>query len=220
MSIAERLVSIRQRIPHTTRLIAVSKNHPAEAILEAYSVGQRLFGENKAQELVQKAPLLPSDIEWHFIGHLQRNKVRAIIPFVSLIHSVDSLRLLEEIDAEARRAGKVVSCLLQFHIAEEESKFGLDEDEASALLQSSAYAGMKNVRIAGVMGMATLTDDMDRVRREFIHLKEIFDWLKLNFFADESVFRELSMGMTSDMDIAIEEGSTLIRIGTAIFGDR
>ena len=220
MSITEKLREIRDNIPPHVELVAVSKNHTVEAISEAYQAGQRAFGENKAQELADKAPLLPTDIEWHFIGHLQRNKVRLVVPYVSLIHSVDSLKLLEEINAQAEKAGRIIPCLLQFHIAEEESKFGLDINEAHHLLDSQTYRTMKNIRISGLMGMATFTEDMSQVRREFENLHAVFQSLREDYFADDKGFCELSMGMTSDMKAAIDEGSTMVRVGTAIFGER
>jgi len=201
-------------------MVAVSKTHSVEEIMEAYQTGQRCFAENKAQELSAKQPLLPSDIEWHFIGHLQSNKVKYIAPFVSLIHSVDSLKLLQVIDKEASKNGRTISCLLQFHIAEEDTKFGLDIEEAEEILESKAYRELKNISIAGIMGMATFTDDYDQVRREFRHLKAIFDQLKGKYFAHDPAFREISMGMSDDYEIAVSEGSTLVRIGSSIFGAR
>lgn len=202
------------------KLVAVSKTHSVEEIMEAYQTGQRCFAENKAQELSAKQPLLPSDIEWHFIGHLQSNKVKYIAPFVSLIHSVDSLKLLQVIDKEASKNGRTISCLLQFHIAEEDTKFGLDIEEAEEILESKAYRELKNISIAGIMSMATFTDDYDQVRREFRHLKAIFDQLKGKYFAHDPAFREISMGMSDDYEIAVSEGSTLVRIGSSIFGAR
>lgn len=202
------------------KLAAVSKTHSVEEIMEAYQTGQRCFAENKAQELSAKQPLLPSDIEWHFIGHLQSNKVKYIAPFVSLIHSVDSLKLLQVIDKEASKNGRTIPCLLQFHVAEEDTKFGLDIEEAEEILESKAYHELKNISIAGIMGMATFTDDYDQVRREFRHLKAIFDHLKDKYFAHDPAFREISMGMSDDYEIAVSEGSTLVRIGSSIFGAR
>lgn len=201
-------------------LVAVSKTHPPERILEIYHQGQRIFGENRAQEMLEKQATLPADIEWHLIGHLQTNKVKLIAPFVRMIHSVDSLRLLEEIDKQAAKAGRTIDCLLQFHIAQEETKFGLDEAEARALLSSDTFRQMKNVRICGVMGMATFTDDEAQVRREFRLLKRIFEKLKQEFFPQNPHFREISMGMSGDWRIAVEEGSTMVRMGSLIFGER
>ncbi len=220
MSVQENLKHFLSQIPEHVKLVAVSKTKPVELIREAYDTGHRIFGENKAQELAAKKPLLPDDIEWHFIGHLQRNKVKYIVPFVSLIHAVDSLKLLREINKQAQSHSRTVNCLLQFHIATEETKFGLNYEEASELLESEEYRSMKNITIAGVMGMATFTDDMELVRHEFRMLKNYFDQLKEDYFPDDDRFRELSMGMSNDYQIAIEEGSTIIRIGTRIFGSR
>ena len=220
MSISEKIKQIKSTLPPGVKLIAVSKTKPVEAIMEACRAGQKLFGENKAQEMALKHEQLPQDIEWHFIGHLQTNKVKYIVPFVHLIHAVDSLKLLEVINKEAKKANRTVSCLLQFHIAEEETKFGLDLKEAAELLNSETYKNMANVKIAGVMGMATFTDNQSQVRREFASLKSYFELLKVNFFASDDNFRELSMGMSDDYPVAIEEGSTMVRIGSSIFGAR
>jgi len=206
--------------PTRTRLVAVSKTHPPERVLELYQKGQRVFGENRVQELVPKYEALPKDIEWHLIGHLQTNKVKYIAPFVTCIQSVDSLKLLQEIDKQAARPGRVIDCLLQFHIAEEETKFGLDLAEAETILQSPAFQPLKNTRITGVMGMATFTDDVVQVRREFRFLKSIFEKLKSRYFPEAAYFKEISMGMSGDYRIAVEEGSTLVRIGTLLFGER
>ena len=200
--------------------MAVSKTKPESDILEAYNYGIRNFGENKVQEMVGKYENLPKDIKWHLIGHLQTNKVKYMASFVSLIHSVDSLNLLETINKEAVKVNRVIPCLLQFHIASEETKFGLSEDEAYALLESDSYKAMKNVEICGVMGMATNTENMDVVRSEFKHLKQIFDNLHEKYFADSTTFKTISMGMSHDYQIAIEEGSTIVRIGSSIFGER
>lgn len=220
MSIKEQLAIVKSTLPTTTRLIAVSKTKPVEDLQQAYDAGQRVFGENKALEMRDKHEVLPKDIEWHFIGHLQTNKIKYIVPFVSLIHSVDSLNLLKEINKEAAKKGRAIDCLLQFHIASEDTKFGLDYTEAEALLNSEEYASMENIRIVGVMGMATFTSDTDKVRAEFKNLKTIFDKLKEKHFADSDSFKEISMGMSDDYKIAIEEGSTLVRVGSAIFGAR
>ncbi len=201
-------------------MVAVSKTKPVSDIQEAYDTGQRVFGENYPQEMRDKHEVLPHDIQWHFIGHLQTNKIKYIIPFVTLIHSIDTANLLEAVNKEARKHDRVVDCLLQFHIAQEETKFGLDLEEARALLDSEAFKQMENVRICGVMGMGTFTDDMDEVRKEFKHLKSIFDTLKQDYFADQKQFKEISMGMSEDYPIAIEEGATLIRVGSKIFGAR
>ncbi|MBU0487592.1 MAG: YggS family pyridoxal phosphate-dependent enzyme [Bacteroidetes bacterium] len=219
-SIQQNINMIKAGLPEGVRLIAVSKNQPVEAVLEAYNGGHRVFGENKAQEAMQKYPQLPDDIEWHFIGHLQTNKVKYITPFVQLIHSVDSEKLLVEINKSAIKNNRVIDCLLQFHIAEEETKFGFSEDEAVQMLRSPEFSALTNIRICGVMGMATFTDDADQISREFTVLKGIFDSLKEKFFARSEVFRELSMGMSDDYRIAIKHGSTLVRVGTAIFGAR
>ena len=200
-------------------LVAVSKTKPVEAILELYNLGQRDFGENYVQELVDKVAQLPKDISWHFIGHLQTNKVKLIVPFVQLIHGVDSLKLLKEINKEAAKVGKVVDCLLQVHIAQEEAKFGFDEEELNKLISQYADLLMTNVRIVGMMGMASFTDDMEKVRGEFRRLKELFD--KCNQPQARNLkLQTLSMGMSSDYKIAIEEGGTMVRIGSLLFGER
>lgn len=201
-------------------LVAVSKTQPLNKLQAAYALGIRDFGENKVQEMADKATQLPKDIRWHMIGHLQSNKVKYIAPFVHLIHSVDSLKLLEEINKQAQKNERIISCLLQFHIANEETKFGLDEAEAIALLESENYAKLGSVRICGVMGMASFSEDISLVRKEFRNLKGIFDNLKTAYFSDDDHFREISMGMSGDYKIAIEEGSTMIRIGSSLFGQR
>lgn len=211
---------LQQLAPTQTKLIAVSKTHPPERVMELYNQGQRIFGENRVQELTTKYEALPKDIDWHLIGHLQTNKVKYIAPFVACIHSVDSLKLLAEIDKQAAKHGRVIDCLLQFHIAEEETKFGLDEAEAAELLQSPDFQALKNVRITGVMGMATFTDDQVQVQREFRQLKRIFDNLKTRFFQNQPSFKEISMGMSGDYLLAVEEGSTMVRVGTLLFGAR
>lgn len=220
MSISLILSSIKAELPKQVRLVAVSKYHPVEMIQEAYDAGQRLFGENHVQEMTQKYALLPKDIEWHFIGHLQTNKVKYIAPFVSLIHSVDSLKLLKEINKQAEKAQRIIPCLLQIHIAKEETKFGFSFDECREMLRQDEWKNLKNGQLCGVMGMGTFTDNVDQVRSEFHSLKDFFDEIKENVFSDNPSFREISMGMTDDYPIAIEEGSTLIRIGTKIFGKR
>lgn len=202
------------------RLVAVSKTYPVERILEVYTQGQRIFGENRPQEMLSKQAALPADIEWHLIGHLQTNKVKYIAPFVAMIHSVDSLRLLQEIDKQAANNHRVIDCLLQFHIAQEETKFGLNEDEAVAMLKDPAFAALHHVRICGVMGMASFTDDQTQVRQEFRALKSIFERLKAAFFSQSTTFCEISMGMSGDWQLALEEGSTIVRIGSLIFGGR
>lgn len=206
--------------PSGARLVAVSKTHPPERILERYALGQRIFGENRPQEMLEKHAALPADIQWHMIGHLQTNKVKYIAPFVSLIHSVDSLHLLQEIDRQAGKNGRVIDVLLQFYIAQEESKFGLNLEEACGLLESETYRSMQHIRVCGVMGMASFTENQDQVRKEFKHLKQIFDTLKSRFFQENAAFKEISMGMSGDWRIALEEGSTLLRIGSLLFGNR
>ena len=220
MSISSILSSIKTDLPDYVRLVAVSKFHPVEMIEEAYHAGQRIFGENHVQEMTQKHEVLPKDIEWHFIGHLQTNKVKYIAPFVSLIHSVDSFKLLKEINKQAEKSQRVISCLLQIHIAQEETKFGFSFDECRTMLQEEGWKTLTHVQLCGVMGMATFTDDVQEVRNEFRSLKKFFDEIKENYFSHNDAFREISMGMTDDYPIAIEEGSTLIRIGTKIFGER
>lgn len=214
------LEKILKELPASTRLVAVSKTKTPEQILELYHAGQRIFGENRVQELVPKYEELPKDIEWHAIGHLQTNKVKYIASFIACIHSVDSLKVLKEINKQAKKADRTIDCLLQFHIAGEETKFGLTREEAVEMLGSPDFKKLKNVRITGVMGMATFTDDENQVRQEFRSLKNIFDQLKQQFFPDAAWFREISMGMSGDFTIAVEEGSTLVRIGTLLFGER
>lgn len=218
--IEEQLALINETLPPHVCLVAVSKTKPAFIIKEAYDAGQRHFGENKVQELVEKAEELPKDIKWHLIGHLQTNKVKYLIPHVHLIHSVDSLKLLAEINKQAGKLGKVVDCLMQFHIAQETSKFGLTLDEAHGLLLSDAYQQFKNIRFVGVMGMASNTDEETQIKAEFARLRYYFQELKTRFFANEPSFRELSMGMSGDYLLAIEEGSTMVRVGSSIFGSR
>jgi len=220
MDIAKNLEKLRSDLPEGVKLIAVSKTKPNDAILEAYQTGHRMFGENKAQELIRKQPELPGDIEWHFIGHLQSNKVKYIAPFVSMVHSIDSFKILKTVNKEARKNDRVIPCLLQFHIAEEESKYGLTEADAREILESEAYKNMQNISVAGVMGMATFTDDSEKVRKEFKKLKSIFNELKKNYFADQPEFKEISMGMSDDYPLAVEEGSTIVRVGSKIFGAR
>jgi PLP dependent protein len=220
MSIKNRLSAFNGTLPKDCRLIAVSKTHPVEAIQEAYDAGHRKFGENKAQELVPKYEALPKDIEWHMIGHLQTNKVKYIAPFIHLIHSVDSFKLLEEINKQAKKVNRVIDCLLQVHIASEETKFGFSEDEVRELLSNSALKSLSHVKVEGLMGMATLTENKDQIKNEFKNLKNFFEGLKNRDLPDNIRMKELSMGMSSDYKEAIENGSTLIRVGTAIFGNR
>ncbi len=221
MSIAENLEAIRAQLPEDVELVAVSKTHPASFIEEAYGHGQRHFGENKVQEMAAKAEELPKDICWHLIGHLQTNKVKYIAEFVHLIHSVDSLKLLKEINKRAAKAERVIDCLLQVHIAEEDTKFGLDMDEVRELLISDELSAMQHVRIRGLMGMATFTEDQDQVKREFSGLKSKFDELKQEVDAFEGWQPDtLSMGMSGDWKLAVEQGSNMVRVGSAIFGQR
>ena len=220
MSIVDSLASVKATLPGGVRLIAVSKTHSTERILEAYNAGQRAFGENKVQELVPKYEALPKDIEWHLIGHLQRNKVKLVVPFVSLIHSVDSEKLLSAIDQEAEKAEREVKCLIQVHIAEEETKFGFTPDEAFRFFVDKRPAAYKHVRIAGLMGMATLTDDTTRIRKEFSLLHDLFEKVRAEGNVTREEFSTLSMGMSSDYPIAVESGSTMVRVGSAIFGKR
>ncbi len=218
--ISDNIQDIRKHIPSHVKLVCVSKFHTNDSILQAYEFGERIFGESKVQELVKKQEELPGDIIWHFIGHLQTNKVKYIVPFVELIHGVDSWRLLTEINKQAVKAGRKVNCLLQVHIAKEETKFGFSEDELVAALNGWNAEDYPGISICGLMGMATFTDDQEQVRNEFRYLKSVFERLKNEFFPCDSAFCELSMGMSDDYRIAIEEGSTMVRIGTTIFGPR
>ena len=218
--IAERIHALTSQLPQGVRLVAISKFHPAEAIAEAYAAGQRLFGESRVQELQAKHEALPKDIEWHFIGHLQTNKVKYIVPYVSLIHGIDSFRLLAEVDRQAERVGRTVGCLLQMHIAREETKFGFSFDECREMLQAGEWRKMQHVRLCGLMGMATNTDNMQQVEEEFRSLATFFHEVKTTWFAADEAFCELSMGMSHDYPQAIAAGSTLIRVGTYIFGER
>lgn len=218
--IAEKLHQIQSILPENVCLIAVSKTKPVSAIQEAYNAGQRDFGENKVQELVEKQAQLPKDIRWHLIGHLQTNKVKYAAEFVHLIHAVDSLKLLIEIDKQAKKYGRIQKVLLQFFIAQEETKFGLDLTEASELLESSTYKALQNIEICGVMGMASFTNNEQQVQQEFEQLREIYHTLKQQYFAAQEAFSEISMGMSGDYPIAIKTGSTMIRVGSSIFGGR
>ena len=218
--IAEALKEIRSELPEGVRLVAVSKFHPNEAIMEAYEAGQRIFGESKAQEMTAKHESLPKDIEWHFIGHLQTNKVKYIVPYVALIHGVDSYKLLADIDKQAGKAGRTVDCLLQLHIAQEETKFGFSFDECREMLDAGEWRQLRHARICGLMGMASNTDRLEQVRGEFASLGRFFQEAKGIWFAEAPHFKELSMGMSHDYPEAIAAGSTLIRVGTRIFGER
>lgn len=220
MDIGKNIVSIKTNLPEGVKLVAVSKTKPNADVLAAYEIGHRIFGENKVQDLTKKYEELPKDIEWHFIGHPQSNKVKYIAPFISLIHGVDSLKLLKIINKEGKKNDRKIKCLLQFHIAEESTKFGLNVEEVRQILDSETYRNFSNVEIAGVMGMATYTDNKDQVRNEFRMLYNIFTQLKNEYFANSESFREVSMGMSDDYPIALEEGSTMIRVGSKIFGAR
>lgn len=221
MSVKQQLDYFNAELHGTAcKLLPVSKTHPENKILEAYQAGMKRFGENRVQEMVTKAENLPKDIAWHIIGHLQTNKVKYIAPFVALIHSVDSLKLLQEIDKQGAKNNRVISCLLQVYIASEETKFGLDEAEVWQLLRSEELKAMQHLQIAGLMGMATNTDNMELVRREFKGLKALFEEIKIRISMPQVKMEELSMGMSNDYKVAVEEGSTMIRIGSAIFGSR
>lgn len=220
MNIAENLQQVLNDVPTGVRLVAVSKYHPNEAIEEAYRCGQRVFGESKAQEMTAKYESLPKDIEWHFIGHLQTNKIKFIVPYVALIHGIDSYKLLEEVNKQAAKAGRVVNCLLQLHIAQEESKFGFSFDECREMLAAGAWKSLSNIQLCGLMGMATNTEDSEQIGKEFCSLRSFFNEMKNSWFSDTDAFRELSMGMSHDYHQAIAAGSTLIRVGSKIFGER
>ncbi|GAB2978752.1 YggS family pyridoxal phosphate-dependent enzyme [Mucilaginibacter puniceus] len=221
MSIANNITSLKKETdPINVTLIAVSKTKTAEDIQQAYDAGQRLFGENTVQELVDKQEHLPKDIQWHLIGHLQSNKVKYIAPFISLIQSVDSLKLLQEINKQAEKNNRVIDCLLQIYIADEDTKFGLGFDEAIELLRSEEYTALKNIRICGLMGIATNTDNEKQIKEEYYELKMFFDGIKASFFRKEPSFSILSMGMSGDYKLAIEQGSNMVRVGSTIFGGR
>lgn len=220
LNIADNILLLKKSIPAHVTLVAVSKMQSIPALQKAYQAGQRIFGENKVQELVMKQAQLPTDIDWHFIGHLQTNKVKYLAAFIGLIHSIDSLSLLKEVDKEAGKCNRVIHCLLQFHIATEDTKFGLSTHEAREMLESEEFRAMKNILITGVMGMSSFSDDINLVRDEFRHLHSLFQTLKSLYFKEQDTFRVISMGMSGDYKIAIEEGSTLVRIGTSIFGER
>ncbi len=220
MDIAGNINSIKKNLSKEVKLVAVSKTKPNEDILKAYNTGHKIFGENKVQDLVEKYEQLPKDIEWHFIGHPQTNKVKYIAPFIHLIHGIDSLKLLKIIDKEAKKNDRQIACLLQFHIAEEDTKFGLSLSEAVKILESKEFRSFKNVVVTGVMGMATYTDNFEQVRNEFRMLKTIFNTLKNEYFSEDKNFTEISMGMSDDYQLAIKEGSTMIRVGSKIFGER
>ncbi|WP_277013994.1 YggS family pyridoxal phosphate-dependent enzyme [Flavobacterium lindanitolerans] len=220
MSIKNNLLEIKATLPDNVTLVAVSKTKPVSDLMEAYEAGQRVFGENKIQEMAEKFEQMPKDIEWHMIGHVQTNKVKFMASFVSLVHGVDSLRLLEEINKQALKNNRVIDCLLQVHIAEEETKFGLSESELNELLQSESFSQLKNIKIKGLMGMATFTDNQNQIEKEFKHLKSVFDRLAQTQKTDNYEMKILSMGMSGDYQLAIECGSTMVRIGSSIFGTR
>ena len=219
-SITENIFTLKHQLPSSVNLVAVSKTKPVSDIIEAYNAGQRSFGENRVQELLNKKYLLPKDIEWHLIGHLQSNKVKFIVPFISMIQSIDSYTLLNVVNSEALKVGRIVDCLLQIHIAAEETKFGFSMKELCENLQSGDMLNLRNVRICGVMGMASFTSDTDQVKKEFRYLKECFHLLKNSYFETASDFKEISMGMSGDYELAVNEGSTMVRIGSLIFGKR
>ncbi len=219
MSIRENLLNIKATLPSQVTLVAVSKTKPVSDLMQAYEAGQRVFGENKIQEMTEKCELMPKDIEWHMIGHIQSNKVKYMAPYVRLIHGVDSLKLLEEINKQAQKNNRVINCLLQIHIAEEETKFGLNEEELSDLLQSETFKNLRNIKIVGLMGMATFTENQTQIKKEFQHLKSIFDKNQQPTTHNRQL-TTLSMGMSGDYQLAIECGSTMVRIGSSIFGGR
>lgn len=216
MSIKDNLSNITSQLPEHVTLVAVSKTKPVSDLMQAYDAGHRIFGENKIQEMVEKYELMPKDIEWHMIGHVQRNKVKYMAAFVSLIHGIDSLKLLKEVDKQAKKHERVINCLLQIKIAEEDSKFGLSSKDAEELMTSEDYSELKNVKIIGVMGMATFTDDNRQIEQEFKKLKSTFEVLKIN----DNSLKTISMGMSGDYQLAIDCGSTMIRVGSSIFGSR
>ena len=220
MPIGEQITRLRKELPEGVSLLAISKYQPIEALQEAYDAGQRMFGENHIQEMAAKASSLPKDIQWHFTGHVQTNKIKYMAPFVNLIHAVDSFRLLREIDKHAAKHERCIDCLLQIHIAQEETKYGLTVDECRHLLANEPWRELQHIRITGLMAMGSNTDDMEQVRSEFKQIKNLFDELKEKYFPDEPSFCQISEGMTDDYPIAIEEGSTIVRIGSMIFGER
>lgn len=220
MSVKSQIEALRRTLPSKVKVVAVSKFHPAATIREAYDAGQRIFGESRVQELLEKSERLPADIEWHFIGSLQRNKVKQIAPFISLIHSMDSPQLMLEIEKQGAKNNRVISCLLQVHIADEETKSGFSPDDCRRFLAEGAWRNCSHVQFRGVMGMATFTDNEAKIRSEFRLLKSLFEEFRTAYFASDPLFSEVSMGMSGDYLFAVEEGSTLIRVGTLIFGDR
>lgn len=219
-AISQAIHTLQGSLPKGVDLVAVSKFHPVEALMEAYNAGQRIFGESRAQELIKKVPEMPDDVEWHFIGHLQTNKVKSIIPIVSLIHSIDSEKLLRTVDEEAGKAGRIVDVLLELHVAQEESKFGFTTEDCLRLAGDGTFASLKNLRIRGVMGMATNTEDEAEIAKEFHAIRAVFDTLKQGAMSANPEFSIVSMGMSDDYEIAIAEGSTMVRVGSKIFGPR
>lgn len=220
MSIKSNLLNVLSELPEQTHLVAVSKFHPNEAIMEAYEAGQRIFGESKVQEMTQKYESLPKDIEWHFIGHLQTNKIKYMVPYVTLIHGIDSYKLLAEVNKQAAKVNRIIPCLLQMHIAQEETKFGFSFEECKEMLDAGEWKELRNIRISGLMGMATNTDSTEQIDKEFRSLNTFFKEIKQIYFPEEPTFKELSMGMSHDYHRAIDEGSTLVRVGSKIFGER
>ena len=220
MSIANNLVNIKSKLPNQVTLVAVSKTKPVADLMEAYNAGQRIFGENKIQEMTEKWEQMPKDIQWHMIGHVQTNKVKYMAAYVTLIHGVDSLKLLEEINKQALKQHRIIDCLLQIYIAEEESKFGLDEQELIEILNSEEFQQLKNIKIVGLMGMATFTENQNQIKKEFQNLKRIFDKLQNQPTTYNLIPTTLSMGMSGDYQLAVECGSTMVRIGSSIFGKR
>lgn len=220
MSIQANLKEVLSELPAGVRLVAVSKFHPNEALEEAYAAGQRIFGESHVQEMTQKYETLPKDIEWHFIGHLQTNKIKYMIPYVAMIHGIDTYKLLAEVNKQAGKAGRTVNCLLQIHVAQEETKFGFSPEECREMLDAGEWKALAHVRICGLMGMASNTDNIEQINGEFRLLNSLFKEIKANWFADSDAFRELSMGMSHDYHEAIASGSTLVRVGSKIFGER
>jgi pyridoxal phosphate enzyme (YggS family) len=218
--VKDNLLAVKQTLKENVKLVAVSKYQPIELLEEAYEAGQRVFGESHALEVRDKAEALPKDIEWHFIGHLQTNKVKYIAPFISCIESVDSLKLMQEINKQALKNDRVIDCLLQFHVAQEETKSGFTLEECEQVLSSEEFSDLKNIRIIGVMGMATYTEDEKQIRKEFKTLVANFAYLKMAYFSTNQDFKEISMGMTDDYKIAMTEGSTIVRVGSGIFGER
>ena len=220
MSVAQNLKFIKNNIPENVTLVCVSKFHSETAIMEAYDVGERVFGESRVQELTEKYNHLPKDIQWHFIGHLQTNKVKFIVPFVSLIHGVDSFKLLAEINKQAEKINRKINCLLQVHIATEESKFGFSAEELMELFESKNIRSLEFINVKGLMAMATFTDNQEQIKNEFLGLKKLFEMIKENYEVNNSDFSEISMGMSDDYKLAIQAGSTMVRIGSSIFGHR